>query len=323
MDRRDGRQVQRVDLPDNILSSVLEGATRFVKKNKTISTSYLIGMLLLVFGTGFKVSETLRTEYDVTLSQIDYEAQKTAHAQMWQSKQQYESARGWFSCDANCQRLQNRFKQHELNFNNLKLQEAAVTKAAKSKLGIMSEYGVQETRDLFWGTFAGGKNFAKRQSMWDLLFTGLRWGKDEELFSVVLRWLVQLLFNFTLGLVGALVVFVFKLWGVVAAYSPDPITGLVYFLLAAASATACVATYLAVLYGAAAGSVVVVAKAVVDSKHRIAHDQSQQRQRMQYGGGGGQGVYGGGSGGGYAGSSGRGSAREAPAGFRYESDHID
>ena len=38
-----------------------------------IHDSYLVGMLLLMFGTGFKVSETLRTEYDVTLSQIDYE----------------------------------------------------------------------------------------------------------------------------------------------------------------------------------------------------------------------------------------------------------
>ena len=78
------------------------------------------------------------------------------------------------------------------------------------QVGIMSEYGVQETRDMFWGVFSGGKDFAKRQSMWDLLFTGLRWGKDEELFSVVIRWLVQLLINFTIGMVGALVVFIAK-----------------------------------------------------------------------------------------------------------------
>jgi hypothetical protein len=82
----------------------------------------------------------------------------------------------------------------------LKREEYEITKAAKSQVGITSEYGVQETRDLFWGTFAGGKDFAKRQSMWDLLFTGLRWGKDEELFSVILRWLIQLMFNVTLGI---------------------------------------------------------------------------------------------------------------------------
>lgn len=58
-------------------------------------------------------------------------------------------------------------------------------------MGIFSEYGVQETRDVFWSTFAGGKDFAQRQSMWDLLFSGLRWGRDEELFSVVIRWVFQ------------------------------------------------------------------------------------------------------------------------------------
>ena len=44
----------------------------------------------------------------------------------------------------------------------------------KSRVGVMSVYGVQEARDLFWGTFAGGKRCtAQRQSMWDLLFMGL------------------------------------------------------------------------------------------------------------------------------------------------------
>jgi uncharacterized membrane protein YgcG len=125
----------------------------------------------------------------------------------------------------------------------------------------------------------------------------LRWGKDEEIFSVVVRWLVQLLFNFTLGLVGALVVFVFKLWGLIQAYSPDPLTAFLYFSLAAASATACVATYLFVLYGAAAGSVAVVAKAIVDHNHRLQQDpNNRRRQNLQGGGMGGGG--GGGPGGG-------------------------
>lgn len=38
------------------------------------------------------------------------------------------------------------------------------------------------------------------------------------------RWLVSLIFNFTLGLIGALFVFLAKLWGVISAYSPDPAT---------------------------------------------------------------------------------------------------
>ena len=73
-------------------------------------------------------------------------------------------------------------------------------------------------------TPAGGKDFAKRSSMWDLIFMGWRWGRDEQLVTVVLRWLMQLLMNFTLGLIGALFVFVWRLWGLIAAYKPDPLT---------------------------------------------------------------------------------------------------
>ena len=60
--------------------------------------------------------------------------------------------------------------------------------------------------------------------MWDLIFMGWRWGRDEQLVTVVLRWLMQLLMNFTLGLIGALFVFVWRLWGLIAAYKPDPLT---------------------------------------------------------------------------------------------------
>jgi hypothetical protein len=35
------------------------------------------------------------------------------------------------------------------------------------------------------------KDFAKRQSMWDLLFAGLRMRKDEDMGAAVIRWLVQ------------------------------------------------------------------------------------------------------------------------------------
>ena len=104
------------------------------------------------------------------------------------------------------------------------------------------------------------------------------------------------------GLIGALVVFWWKLYGVISSYAPDPFTALLYFLAAGISATACVATYLLVLYGAAAGSVVAVAKVIVDNKRcdtleylfrnkpylscffRIGNGQNRPRQNLRYGG---------------------------------------
>lgn len=50
---------------------------------------------------------------------------------------------------------------------------AKITSDAKAKLGVMSEYGVEETRHLFWRCFAGGKEFAKRSSWYDMMFMGI------------------------------------------------------------------------------------------------------------------------------------------------------
>lgn len=53
-------------------------------------------------------------------------------------------------------------------------------------------YAVQEARDLFWGTFAAGKGFAKRASMWDLLFMGIgSMGRDENMMAFVFRFAFQ------------------------------------------------------------------------------------------------------------------------------------
>jgi hypothetical protein len=51
---------------------------------------------------------------------------------------------------------------------------------------------VEEARELFWGTFAAGKGFAKRASYWDLLFMGIgSMGRDEGLLAFVLRFVMH------------------------------------------------------------------------------------------------------------------------------------
>ena len=43
---------------------------------------------------------------------------------------------------------------------------------AKSNVGVFSSFGVEEARDMFWRRFSDGKQFAKRQTMWDAMFMG-------------------------------------------------------------------------------------------------------------------------------------------------------
>lgn len=287
MDPQRGTVQARSAPQTDVLAFVKDHAVKFVKEHKTISTSYLLGIILLLFGTGFVVTDTQAARYNEIMDSIDIESNQKAWQDLYIAKERYNARAGWFgSCNQHCMPYKQRMEAAQAIYDEAKRREEAITSAAKSEVGIMSQFGVQETRDMFWGVFAGGKEFAKRQSWWDLIFSGLRWGRDEQLFSVILRWLIQLLFNFTLGMIGALVAFVWKLWGLVQSYSPDPATGFIYFALATLAATACVVSYLLMLYSAAAGSVVVVSKAIVDYNHRLESDpayrQQQQRRRMQY-----------------------------------------
>jgi len=264
-----GQQVQRRDaeIPP-LLSIFVNGATNFAKKNKGITGSYFLGLLLLLFATGFKVTDDMRAAYDSKLGQIDDSAKQAAWTKLRRAEERHYHSKGFFSCDANCQNAKRELDAARYQYDVQVRAENDAVSDAKAQVGIMSEYGVQETRDMFWGVFAGGKDFAKRSSMWDLIFMGWRWGRDETLVTVVLRWLMQLLMNFTLGLIGALFVFVWRLWGLIAAYQPDPFTAVMYFGAAALSATVCVLSYLAIMYAAAAGTVGVVGKALVDHGKR-------------------------------------------------------
>merc|ERR1711862_145675 len=95
--------------------------------------------------------------------------------------------------------------------------------------------------------------------------------------DVVLRILINVLVNFSLGLTMALAMFIFGLWSIVRSYQPNPVVAVFVFVVASCAAFSFVATYLFAIYGAAAGGVYGLAK--------LAESQA----RLQNGGGGGRG----------------------------------
>ena len=152
---------------------------------------------------------------------------------------------------------------------------------AKAIAGLWSEVGVGEVKDSFWQYFAQGKQFAKRQTMWDALFMGIRSmsrGREESWVEFGIRILMQILLNFSIGLVMALVMFVLGLWTIVRSYQPNPIVAVVFFVGATCAAFSMVATYLLAVYGAAATGVYGVLKlGETTARQRIAEQQRQQR----------------------------------------------
>jgi hypothetical protein len=103
-----------------------------------------------------------------------------------------------------------------------------------------------------------GKQFAKRQSMWDAMFIGMRQmhrGRDETWVEYGLKLLLQVLINFSMGLIMALVFFVGGLISIIRSYQANPLFCVFFFVSATAAAMSFVATYLLAVYGAAAASV--------------------------------------------------------------------
>lgn len=154
-------------------------------------------------------------------------------------------------------------------WDEIKAEGNARMSDAKSVAGLFSEVGVGEVTDSFWQYFASGKQFAKRQSMWDAMFMGFRsMGRDESMVEYMLKMLMQVLINFSMGLIMALVIFIFGLWKIIQTYQPSPLTALFFFVTATCAAFAFVSTYLFALYGAAAGGVYGMVK-MAETNRRI------------------------------------------------------
>ena len=75
----------------------------------------------------------------------------------------------------------------------------ALQSEAKAAVGLWSPYGVDEVRDRFWAAYESGKDFAKRMTWWDVVFGIGGRNRDEELLGTLLRWLGQIMMNFTVG----------------------------------------------------------------------------------------------------------------------------
>lgn len=241
---------------------------------------YIIGILtILLIGSGTKLNLDQRREYNNIMKTIDLQAEFDASQDYYMANNAYRASKGWFTCDGLCQRNKQRMEQAKYRLDQVRQEGEARMSDAKSVAGIFSEVGVGEVQDSFWQYFASGKQFAKRQSMWDAFFMSFRsMRRDEKFLEYALNVLMQVLVNFSMGLVMALVMFIIGLWSIVRSYQPNPIVAVLFFVAASCAAFSFVATYLIAIYGAAAGSVYGVLK-VAETNARAARLEGQRRQQ--------------------------------------------
>lgn len=277
------RRQNQIALPDvsDMGAIVVGGVARFAKKHKVISSGYVLGILfLLLVGSGSKLTYDQATQYNRIMESIDLNVEYEASTRYAQATQAYRATKGWFTCDSLCKRNKNRMDHAERVLAEIRKEGYARMSDAKSVVGVFSEVGVDEVKDSFWQYFGAGKAFAKRQSMWDMMFMGIRkMSRDESMMEYVLKVLMQVLINFSMGLIAALFIFVFSLWGIIKSYQPNPLAALAFFIGASCAAFAFVSTYLFAIFGAAAGGVYGIAK-VAESQARL--EQGQRRQNVNY-----------------------------------------
>merc|ERR1711871_1847485 len=120
---------------------------------------------------------------------------------------------------------------------------------AKREVGIWSVHGVSEVRALFWKRFASGKSFAKRSTMWDMMFMGIRsMGRDENFASYVLQIIINMLLNFTIAMAGTTIWFLWSVWAVIQSFKPSTFEAWLFFGLCFLAAVAFVVSWLIGLY---------------------------------------------------------------------------
>jgi len=244
----------------------------------------VIGLVLILFATGIAVTREQEMAYHKDISSLNYKNLEKAEMELYRWRNRYLETKGFFSCDRICTQNYNQMQQAEKALALIHKEFAQTESKAKSKVGVFSEYAVQETRDLFWGQMAGGKEFAKRSSWYDLLFMGIQsMGRDEGLLEFAIRFLINMVMNFTFGLTGALIGFYWYVWGVVSSYQPGFIAGFLFFIMASVAASSFVATFLIGMYTAAAGSVYVAVRAagpaLEDQRRRQEHLRNQRTHR--------------------------------------------
>ena len=185
------QQIVRLPEPSEIGGLVVRNVTSFARRNKVMTGFYLLGWIFLLFvGSGTRLTMQQQTTYSHIMKTIDVQAEYDATEDYWKARQLYQASKGWFSCDGLCQRHKARMERAQAALNAIRAEGAARMADAKQSVGLLSEIGVGEVKDSFWQYLYQGKQFAKRQSMWDAMFIGIRHmtrGRDESMLEYGLK----------------------------------------------------------------------------------------------------------------------------------------
>jgi hypothetical protein len=264
-------------------------ATSVVKNNPIKVSTWVFGLILAAFATGFAVDETTRASYELTIQQAGEVHSKElykAQQNLKQAEGRHYELKGWFwACDNKCQKALDKVNMAKAEVGRFqKLRDDIITEARR-EVGIWSTIGVQDIRNGFWSAWKSGKDWAARMTMMDAMFMAFG-GKEETAVSMILKVIAQYIINLTMGLVGSFFFFMYNVYNLIVSYGEPMMSGLAFFLLVLVAGMATIGTYLFAIMGTVAGGGIFLAKkAKEQAKLEQERGGGQARRQVQYGGG--------------------------------------
>ena len=130
-----------------------------------------------------------------------------------------------------------------------------MVQSRQARGGLWSEYGIGAARDQFWASYESAKLFAQRQTFYEMIFSLFAYGgRDENIGSIIIGWILRFLVNLTFGLIFSIFSFMFRLWSFVSQFGVGFVEGAAFFFVALFAGCSMVALYIALIWGTVAGT---------------------------------------------------------------------
>jgi len=260
-----------------------------IKEHPKKFSVWVMGLLILAFGTGLAVTTEQKQKHDHYMNQASklLASSDNIRHKVVVREQAYRASKGWFSCDRTCTANYEALlkAQEELDAAMLLVDEEE--NKARREVGIFSEYGVADCRKIMWRSWEWGKAYAKRMTWWDATWTAMgaftgrnrRRRDDDDTWVRIAQFVLKIIWNFTVGMTFALIGFLWKLIWFVRAFQAGP-AGALFFVLAAIAVISGFVLYLMSLFTVGGAVTYQILKQSPNFQREIRMQQGGQRQRF-------------------------------------------
>eukprot|EP00435_Cladocopium_sp_Y103_P020911 s3598_g5.t1 len=205
-----------MDVPAIAVSAV----KGFVQHRPVLASFWILGLLIAAFAGGLPVDATSEEAYSHLLQQAELidsrDLGQRAEVELAKAEAVYYQRKGWFGCDKWCQKAWDKVQMARAEVKRVQDHRDWVLSEGRREVGIWSSYGVKDIRRSFWSAWQSGKDFASRMTFYDVLFSvGSR---EESIYVMIFRWILQYLANLTFGLVGAFGFFLYNMYCLIVSY---------------------------------------------------------------------------------------------------------